>query len=100
MRVLSAGPERPPRDRQRAVTGTLAHSQLAAGLDGLAWRALAENVAVSDPTGDTLLALHNVLAGSPQHRNNMVSREFTHMVVGVVTGADGRVWVAEVFARL
>lgn len=83
-----------------AATGQLGHSQLSQGLDGLAWRALAENVAVSDPTGDTYLTLHNALAGSPQHRNTMMSREFTHMGVGVATGRDGRVWVAEVFARL
>ena len=83
-----------------AATGQLAHSSLAEGLDGLQWRALAENVAVSDPNGDTLLALHNAMAGSGAHRQNMVSREYTHMGVGVATGRDGRVWVAEVFARL
>lgn len=83
-----------------AAAGQLGHSQLAQGLEGLSWGALAENVAVSDPTGDTLLSLHNALASSPEHRQNMLSGEFTHMGVGVATGPDGRVWVAEVFARL
>lgn len=83
-----------------AASGQLGHSQLAQGLEGLSWRALTENVAVSDPTGDTLLSLHNALANSPQHRQNLLSGEFTHMGVGVATGPDGRVWVTEVFAGL
>lgn len=83
-----------------AGTGMLAHSQLSQGLGGLAWKSLGENVGVSSPTGDTLLRLHNTLAGSSEHLQNMLDPQFTHMGVGVATGADGRVWVVEVFAGL
>ncbi len=83
-----------------AATGVLAHSQLSQGVEGLAWRALGENVGVSGPTSDTLLTLYNTLAGSPEHRRNMLDPQFTHLGVGVATGADGRVWVVEVFAAL
>ena len=83
-----------------AATGRLEHSSLTAGLDGLAWRALAENVGVSTPTADTLATLHERLASSPPHRANMLDRRMTHMGVGVATSGDGRVWVVEVFAAL
>lgn len=86
--------------RHMAATGNLAHSQLSAGLSSLPWTALAENVGVSVPTSDTLLTLHDALAASPTHRRNLLDGQFTHMGVGVATSADGRVWVAEVFARL
>jgi uncharacterized protein YkwD len=83
-----------------AATGQLAHSQLTAGLSSLPWTALAENVGVSAPTGDTLLSLHEAFAASPTHRRNLLDARFTHMGVGVARSADGRVWVAEVFAQL
>lgn len=83
-----------------ARTGRLAHSDLAAGLEGLPWTALGENVGVSTPTADTLRTIHEKLASSPTHRANMLNARFTHMGVGVATSADGRVWVAEVFADL
>jgi uncharacterized protein YkwD len=83
-----------------AATGKLEHSSLTSGLDGLAWRALAENVGVSTPTADTLLTLHERLASSPHHRANLLDGRMTHMGVGVATSADGRVWVVEVFAAL
>jgi uncharacterized protein YkwD len=83
-----------------ADTGVLAHSKLTRSLDGVPWLALGENVAMSSPTADTLATLQELLAGSSQHRANLLSDQFTHLGVGVATGADGRVWVAEVFARL
>lgn len=83
-----------------ARTGRLAHSDLSAGLEGLAWTALGENVGMSTPTADTLRTIHEKLASSPTHRANMLNRRFTHMGVGVATSADGRVWVAQVFADL
>ena len=83
-----------------ADTGVLAHSRLTKSLEGVPWLALGENVAMSSPTADTLATLQGLLAGSSQHLANLVSDQFTHMGVGVATGADGRVWVAEVFARL
>ena len=83
-----------------AATGQLRHSQLSQGLESLSWRALGENVGVSTPTSDTLATLHERLAASAPHRANMLNGGFTHMGVGVATGADGRVWVVEVFAAL
>ncbi|MFP5256135.1 MAG: CAP domain-containing protein [Acidimicrobiia bacterium] len=83
-----------------ARTGRLAHSDLTTGLDGLAWSALGENVGMSTPTSDTLRTIHEKLASSPTHRANMLKARFTHMGVGVATGSDGRVWVAQVFADL
>ncbi|MGH9275690.1 MAG: CAP domain-containing protein [Acidimicrobiales bacterium] len=86
--------------RHLAETGVLAHSQLSKAGDGLAWTALAENVGVSSPTEDTLRTIQDQLAASSEHRANMVNGQFTHMGVGVAEGADGRVWVVEVFAAL
>lgn len=83
-----------------ARTGRLAHSDLSSGLEGLAWTALGENVGMSTPTADTLRTIHDKLASSPTHRANMLKARFTHMGVGVATSADGRVWVAQVFADL
>ena len=83
-----------------ARTGRLAHSDLSAGLEGLAWRALGENVGMSTPTADTLRTIHEKLAASPTHRANLLNARFTHMGVGVATSPDGRVWVAQVFADL
>jgi uncharacterized protein YkwD len=83
-----------------AATGVLAHSHLTQDLDGLAWLALGENVGMSPPTSDTLGSIFDLLASSAQHRANTISSQFTHMGVGVATDRDGRVWVAEVFAKL
>lgn len=86
--------------RHMAATGTLAHSNLASGLEGLDWRSLGENVGMSSPTSNTLLTIHNEFVRSAPHRANLLDAGFTHMGVGVHKDASGRVWVAEVFARL
>ncbi len=83
-----------------ARTGRLEHSNLSANLPGVNWLALGENVGWSSQTDDTLLRLHNMLVASPGHRANLVDRRFTHMGVGVATDSRGRVWVAEVFAKI
>jgi uncharacterized protein YkwD len=83
-----------------AASGVLEHSTMAQGLDGLGWVALGENVGVTTPTSDSLLSLHNMLVASDVHRANLLNSGFTHMGVGLATGPDGRVWVAEVFATL
>ncbi len=83
-----------------ASTGRLEHSALSAGLGGLDWRSLGENVGYSSPTSNTLLTIHNMLAKSPGHRANMLNKGFTHMGVGVAKDSSGRIWVAEVFAGL
>ena len=83
-----------------AATGTLAHSTLSAGLGGLQYASLGENVGVASSGSDPWLQIHNAFAASPGHRANLLNSSFSHMGVGVAVGADGRVWVAEVFAQL
>lgn len=83
-----------------AATGKLGHSNLPDGLSSLSWTVLGENVGVSSATGDFLKTIHNLFVSSPAHRANLVNGGFTHMGVGVATDKAGKVWVAEVFARL
>ena len=66
----------------------------------LAWTALGENVGYSSPTSNTLLTIHNTFVNSAAHRRNMVNPIYTHMGVGVAKDSSGRIWVAEVFARI
>ncbi len=83
-----------------ASTGKLAHSNLSDGLSGLNWKSLGENVGYSYSSGDTLKRIHDLFVSSAPHRANLLNSGFTHMGVGVAKDAQGRVWVAEVFARL
>lgn len=55
----------------------------------------AENVAANGDVG----RLHAALQASPGHRRNRVDATFTHIGVGVAAGADGRLYLAEVFVR-
>jgi uncharacterized protein YkwD len=86
--------------RQMASTGRLGHSTLTAGVSSLNWKALGENVGYSTPTSNTYLTIHNAFVRSSAHYANLVNPGFTHMGVGVAKDSSGRVWVAEVFARL
>jgi uncharacterized protein YkwD len=86
--------------RHMASTGRLEHSNLSSGLGNLRWTALGENVGYSSRTSDTLKTIHNLFVNSAGHRANLLNSRFTHMGVGVATDSRGRVWVAEVFARL
>jgi len=86
--------------RHMAASGRLEHSTLSAGLGNVAWTALGENVGYSSPTSNTLLTIHNAFVSSAAHRRNMVNPIYTHMGVGVAKDSSGRIWVAEVFARI
>ena len=86
--------------QRMASTGRLEHSTLSAGLDSVGWTALGENVGYSSQTSDTYLTIHNAFVNSAGHYRNLVNPIYTHMGVGVATDSSGRVWVAEVFARL
>lgn len=80
-----------------AASGSLTHSGNLAGTVGAAagdWTNLAENVAVAGSVTEA----HATLMGSGEHRANILG-DFTVLGVGVVTGADGRVWVTEAFAK-
>ena len=75
-----------------AASGQLAHSNLT---DGLApgWRTVGENVAVAVDVTDA----HRALMRSPEHRANILGA-FTHAGFGAAQSADGRWWLAQVFA--
>lgn len=60
------------------------------------WEKLAENVGV----GPTVEEIHDAFVNSSSHRVNMVEAAFTHIGVGVVVGADGKLWVTHIFMRL
>jgi hypothetical protein len=60
------------------------------------WEKLGENVGVGGSVAD----IHVAFMNSPAHRANILDPAFTHVGVGVVDGADGRIWVTEVFMRL
>ena len=86
--------------QQMARTGTLSHSTLTADLGGLSYLALGENVGMASGGTDPWLQIHNAFAASSEHRANLLNSSYTHMGVGVAVGADGSVWVTEVFAQL
>ena len=83
-----------------AATGRLEHSNLSSNVGDLQWQALGENVAYTTPTSDTLRTIHEMFVNSSGHRANLLNSNFTHMGVGVAQDSRGRVWVAEVFAKL
>lgn len=57
------------------------------------WRAVGENVG----QGATAAAIHDAFMDSPSHRANILDRDFTEMGIGTIRGADGTLWVVEVF---
>ena len=63
---------------------------------GLAPRLVGENVAHAD----TLAHAHRALWNSPSHRANLLDDRFDSIGIGLSIGADGAVWVSELFARL
>lgn len=76
-----------------AAAGSLFHQNLQPLL-GLGWRTAGENVGY----GYNIDGLHTAFVNSPGHYRNMVGASFTSLGVGVVVGADGRIWVGHVFA--
>jgi uncharacterized protein YkwD len=58
------------------------------------WRVLGENVGV----GPSASSLEAAFYASPEHRANMLDREFTEIGIGIVV-VDGKMWVAEEFRR-
>ena len=57
------------------------------------WRWVGENVGF----GPSVSSINTALVNSPGHYANMVNPDFTHVGIGVVVTADGRVWVSQVF---
>ena len=57
------------------------------------WCAAAENVG----RGYSLEQVHRAFLGSPPHRENILTRRFTHIGVGVATDANGEIFVVQAF---
>jgi uncharacterized protein YkwD len=64
------------------------------GAAGITARITGENVA----SASTLEGAHRALWASPSHRGNLLFADFTRVGIAVVRGADGAVWVTELFA--
>ena len=72
-----------------AATGSMGHS------GGVSWPNWAENVGFAYDSASTVF---NLWVGSPSHKQNMLHPGVTHIGVGIVVGADGRIWVTQVLA--
>lgn len=79
-----------------AAKGVLSHSKLSAGLDGLPWGAVAENVG----RGTSIAAVHQSYMASPEHRANILDRRWDRVGTGHAVGSDGRTYTVQVFVDL
>lgn len=77
---------------EMAQAGTIYHSHAADLLS--VWYTVGENVGVGPTTGP----IQDALLASPGHYANISEGAFTHIGIGVTRGADGRIYVAHVFA--
>ena len=57
------------------------------------WCAAAENVG----RGYSLEQIHRAFLGSPPHRENILTRRFTHIGTGVARDAQGEIFVVQAF---
>ncbi|HET7487479.1 MAG TPA: CAP domain-containing protein [Acidimicrobiales bacterium] len=82
---------------EMATAGQLLHSQLSTLTAGVVDhpQRVAENVGVGYSADDVMTAF----LASPEHRGNILG-DFDATGTGVAVGADGRVWVTEVFVKL
>lgn len=80
---------------QLARQGSLSHSNLSAGMSGVRWCGLAENVAY----GSSIPAVQNQFMASTGHRNNLLGTQWD--VVGVGHARSGsRHYVVQFFVNL
>jgi len=80
---------------EMAGTSRLYHNpELATDLRSVSFRIAGENVGV----GGSIESLHQAFMDSAPHRHNVLRRSFEKVGVGVVYGADGRLWVTVVFS--
>jgi hypothetical protein len=81
---------------QMAAAGKISHaSPISAGVTA-PWLKLGENVG----TGPAVDPVMQALINSPGHYANIVDPEFTRIGVGVVWGADGRLYTTHRFMKL
>ena len=69
-------------------------STIAASILGKPWSTAGENVGVASSSG----AVFSALMGSSAHYANIMGGAYTTIGVGAAVGADGQVWVVQVFA--
>lgn len=80
--------------REMANQAVLAHSDDLASVAGdRPWSIIGENIGV----GPSMEILHDAFMDSPPHRRNELNRAFYKIGVGMVRGADGRIWVTVLF---
>ncbi len=82
---------------QMAATGNLVHTGDLGGTVGSvlpSFTGAAENIG----QGQSVATVTNSFMGSPTHRSAILG-DFSTAGVGVTVGGDGRVWVAQLFAR-
>lgn len=76
--------------------GRDARARVAAnGING--WQALGENIAYNQGLDDPAAFAVERWMLSSKHRDNILSRDFTHTGLGVARAADGRVFFTQVF---
>ena len=83
---------------QMATSSSLVHSSNLGGTVGTvapSYQAAAENVGY----GESVPSVTNMFMASPTHRSALLGN-YNTAGVGVVVGADGRVWVTQLFARV
>lgn len=80
--------------RSMAASGVLAHSNLPNQLLGKPWVHAGENVGY----GPSVQVVHDALVASPGHLANIVGSQYRAIGVGAVIDANGRLWVAQLFA--
>jgi uncharacterized protein YkwD len=78
-----------------ARDNALSHSNLAAGLEGLCWRAIAENVGY----GGSIAGVQDAYMGSAGHRANILNSRWDVVGVGYATNG-ARVFTVQVFVDL
>jgi uncharacterized protein YkwD len=77
---------------------------------GVRWSAAGENIGESGPNANTTTAITNAAKGLDQamfnekppddgHRQNLLSRTFTHIGIDVVRDSKGTVWLTEDFTN-
>jgi len=57
------------------------------------WQVVGENVG----DGGTVQSIHDAFMNSPEHRANILARDYTEIGIGTVTDANGIIWVTQVF---
>lgn len=79
-----------------ADAGSLSHSTLSSGLDGVAWVAVAENVGAGSSVGQ----VHQSYMSSSRHRANILDRRWDRVGAGHAVGRDGLTYTVQVFVDL